>query len=341
MRHLTIVGSVTVDRLEGYYAAAFRSLGLQVALFDPETDPSLQVLRSGPVSNRLTWRMQHLWVGSALRRFMARQPPTDGVLVFKGYFLAQAALRAARELTPVPWVNLNPDSPLDPGRATSSRHIRESLPFYDAYVIWSQALLPKLLAAGCRRVEYLPFAYHPTEHFPAESMDDALAKTLVFVGSHDVHRARMLEALYDLPLRIYGNGWDRLPRKSPLRPLIVSAEINGAKLRTVTTSALASINLLRAQNAGAHNMRTFEVPAMGGLMVTTRSVEQQEFFPEGEASLAFADARELRSVSQRLLAGEVDTARLRQRATALSRGHSYRDRAARLVDLFEELRRTH
>mgnify|MGYP006107481757 CR=1 FL=1 len=40
-------------------------------------------------------------------------------------------------------------------------------------------------------------------------------------------------------------------------------------------------------------MRTFEIPSMGGLMLTTRSNEQNKFFPENKASLMFKDIQNL------------------------------------------------
>jgi|TARA_B110000483_G_C18016710_1_gene473337 spore maturation protein CgeB len=40
-------------------------------------------------------------------------------------------------------------------------------------------------------------------------------------------------------------------------------------------------------------MRTFEIPSMGGLMLTTRSNEQDKFFPENKASLMFKDIQNL------------------------------------------------
>ena len=40
-------------------------------------------------------------------------------------------------------------------------------------------------------------------------------------------------------------------------------------------------------------MKTFEIPAMGGLMLTTRSTEQNSFFPENKGCFMFDDIKEL------------------------------------------------
>jgi spore maturation protein CgeB len=302
-----------------------------VTVFDPER--RLSWLRRSRVLNRATWSLQHHAVSAALSRYLERAERWDAVLVFKGYFLTRARLVRGRARTGVPWLNYNPDDPFDPGRATSSRHIRESLGAYDVYLIWSRELAGELERRGARRAVYLPFAYDRSRHFPAPERDPALAGTLTFVGSYDERRAQLLSALAGLPLAIYGNAWEHLPRSSPLRACVRSQAIFGSELRRVVSSSLASVNILRPQNEGAHNMRTFEVPAMGGVMLTTRSPEQQTFFPEGEASLMYGDARELREVSERLVRGAYDTAAIRRAALERSHGKDYEARARAILDL--------
>jgi hypothetical protein len=47
---------------------------------------------------------------------------------------------------------------------------------------------------------------------------------------------------------------------------VVHRSIFDHELRRVVTSSAVSLNILRRQNAG-HNMRSFELPAMGATMV--------------------------------------------------------------------------
>ena len=48
-------------------------------------------------------------------------------------------------------------------------------------------------------------------------------------------------------------------------------------------------------------MRTFEIPSMGSLMLTTRSNEQNKFFAENKALLMFKDIQELNKKIQYIL----------------------------------------
>ena len=58
-------------------------------------------------------------------------------------------------------------------------------------------------------------------------------------------------------------------------------------------------------------MRTFEIPAMGGLMLTSRTAEQQEFFPENEACYMYADVAELKEKIEYILANKQEADRVR------------------------------
>ena len=48
-------------------------------------------------------------------------------------------------------------------------------------------------------------------------------------------------------------------------------------------------------------MKTFEIPAMGGLMITKRTKEQKNFFPENKASLMYQNLNELKNKIRKVL----------------------------------------
>jgi len=327
---IALIGSTADTAIEMFYRSAFQRLGHDVSVFDPES--GVPRVLNERVMVRLTFSQRYLFADRALLQFFQRDPRWDAVIVFKGLALSPRAIARCRALTaPARWANLNPDNPFDAGRATSSRFVLSAIGLYDHYFIWSRQLVQPLMAAGARAASYLPFGYAEEHHFPATERDPQLASAITFVGSYDATRTRMLEPFAGLPLRIYGSSWERLPRSSPLRRCVAGGIVFGAELRRVISSSLASINLLREQNAGAHNMRTYEVPAMRGLLLTRRSAEQQAVFPEGEASLMFDTQAELGARIEALLSGHVAADALRERALALSRGHSYTDRARELL----------
>jgi hypothetical protein len=328
VKRLLILGTEIPERMEAFYASAFRRLGVEVTIFDPER--VLRWYQSGRIRYRLTYPLQHLLVHRALTHFYAR-PRWDAVLVFKGHMLSAQTIAELRRRANVPWTVLAPDSPWERGISISSRHIRDCIQVFDLYYIWSRSLVERLRREGCPRPVYHACAYDEELHFPATDRDPGLSQTITLVGTYDARRAAVMTSIADLPVRIYGNGWNRIPPRSPLRDKVRPVAL-GDDLRRAITSSLACLNILRPQNMDAHNMRTFEVPAMGGVMLTHRSADQEAFFPEGQASLMFGDTDELRDVIARLLAGKIDTEAIRQEALRRSRGHSYVARAREMLD---------
>jgi spore maturation protein CgeB len=114
---------------------------------------------------------------------------------------------------------------------------------------------------------------------------------------------------------------------------VFPGNVFGSEFARIVGESAVSLNLLRSQNAGAHNMRTFEIPAMGGVMLTTRSEEQQELFPDGDAALMFSNPDELRSGVERLLADSQLRQRLRIEGVRRAAAHTYDARAAKLLEL--------
>jgi spore maturation protein CgeB len=76
-----------------------------------------------------------------------------------------------------------------------------------------------------------------------------------------------------------------------------------------------------------HNMRTFEIPGGGGLMLSTYTAEQAEFFPEDEAALYYREPREMDDKIDRVLKDRAWADALRRRAAAIAAQHHYAERA--------------
>ena len=77
--------------------------------------------------------------------------------------------------------------------------------------------------------------------------------------------------------------------------------VDTKKFSQLINSSHLSLNILRDQNDHSHNMKTFEIPAMGGLMITKRTKEQKYFFPENKACLMYHDLNELKTKIRKVL----------------------------------------
>jgi len=246
------------------------------------------------------WHQQ--WINRQLKTLSLKTRP-DVIVILKGEDIEAHSLTWLRERLPkAKLANWNPDSPLNPLNTTTE--LLKGLPLYDECFIWGRFLLEPLQKLGARKVSYLPFAYDPGLHRPVDLTAGEFTEwgnDLSFIGTWEAERETALTPLADLDLGIWGNLWERLPPASPLRKHW-RGEAHGEKLAKVNSASQIALNFIRKQNGNAHNMRTFEAPACGVLMLTTRTDEQVALFGEDEGAAFFSGPDELRTKANFYLA---------------------------------------
>ncbi len=298
-RKVLICGAFWHGSLEESYARAFESIGWNVVRFDWEQYGRTHPLATMMFADKFLRMKIADRVGKRLTTAIEETNP-DLVLVIKGRRIAPEILsNAKRILRESPLVNFNPDSPWEP--ANSSRRLLESIPMYDAHFTWNKQLLPRFQNANAKKVFYLPFAYDPVLHHPLKTGPSNVEYDAIFVGTYTPERDKLLATLLGCTICIVGNGWNRSAHVP--KDWIRSDALYGEDATRVLGMGVCSINILREQNAGSHNMRTFEIPATARAMLTTRSEEQSEWFAEGTDMECFATPEEF-SMKVRLLASD-------------------------------------
>jgi len=293
-------------------------------------------VRAGVRARRLAGYVAHnlrlVLVARALRPHV--------VLVLKGREIHPATLRLVREQARSALVNWNPDSPFNP--ANSSAWLLRGIPAYDCHFAWSRSVGRKLEKAGARRVEYLPFAYDPGFHSPSRPGRDRLVdlqSDVCFVGTWDAERERLLRELADWDLGVWGDLWQENAVWPELDVHWRGPAVYGRAMCEIYAAAKIVLNPLREQNRGAHNMRTFEVPAAGAFMLATRSADHEELLGEGGGVACFGDAAELREKVAYYVEREAERRAIAQQGyEIITRGeHTYRDRMLTLLETIQEL----
>jgi spore maturation protein CgeB len=279
-----ISGSFWHGSLEESYARAFESMGWQVVRFDWDK----RAERPGLLGKLLRLRIANK-VGEDLIASVRSERP-DFVFVMKGKWVSPDTLTALKkELGTLPLINFNPDSPWEPGN--SSKRLLASIPIYDYHFTWSSHLKQRFKDFGAKNVDFLPFAYDPKLHFPVDSPDQKWQFDAIFLGTYSGHRDKLLSQVVGCKVAIWGNDWER--SKHVPKDWLKGKAIYGEASTRLMSLAPAAINILRPQNAGSHNMRTFEIPATRNAMLTTRSEEQSLWFAEGKEMECFSDPKEL------------------------------------------------
>ena len=327
--------------LASSYARAFERLGHEVFRFDSDRAYFQATWYAG---NRLARRLMRRVLWDRLNRAtveVARCVRPQMLLFFKASFMHAETVRQLRGQLGVPVVNYYPDDPycgvpLDPRKTSAQRRdLPQVLREYTRTYVWHEGLAERLSQDGASAA-YLPFgvdsaAFHPCNGRP-DHMDGAPGHQVVFVGQHRARRERHVDAVRRHSVGLWGARWRRAARRFSGRHEIHDQAVFGEDCAAVYHRADVCLNVLSSENIPGHNMRTFEIPASGAVMLATHTAEQARFFPEGEAACYYRDAAELDDLLDRLLGDPDLRERVRRAALVIARDHDYVHRAQTMLE---------
>jgi spore maturation protein CgeB len=170
--------------------------------------------------------------------------------------------------------------------------IEHELPVYDRILSFS-----RVTTRFFRDTRGLDAVHMPYGAMPIEMPTERPASEVLFVGSGDLRRIFLLEAIRD-HVTVRGNRWQRnLPLISPpLRERIIDEPVWGRDLHAMLGGAKIVLNITRADFFGAEtgvNLRIFETLAAGAFLLTDHCGEIAELFRTGEEIETFHSSAEL------------------------------------------------
>lgn len=338
-----LTGSLLPWDLAASYRRAFASLADDVELFDW-------------YGRHVSWAQlapdrasRALLIASARRRsaldllVRARRFKPDLIVLIKSDDLPRGTIGLLRAASPGCRIAaFHPDDPFNVTwlRGPSHPRARYQMRSVDHYFIWSERLVERIERAGARAVTYLGFACDPDLMRPLEIRDEDRARfgaDVSFVGNWDPKREAWLAPLAhakDVSLAVWGPDWKRNARDARVIASCRGEAPRGDDLVRAVLCSRASINVLRPQNETAENMRTYEIPACGGVMLAEWSVQQERVFREG-VEAAYARGPEELAERARQMARWPREALATMGAAALRRSseHTYRARARSIRSL--------
>jgi spore maturation protein CgeB len=222
----------------------------------------------------------------------------DILFIPKAENLHFRALRAAKKNTKAKLLVWYPDNPFRP--ENTSMNILRRFEDVDIFYIWGKFLIDPLKAAGCSRVEYLPFAFDPELHDLSENQINSEI-ACQHIGTYSLEKRDALLPLAECGLQIWGPGWEMETKdKGPLAENIKGSGLFGQEMVDAYRRAVVIANPIRLQNMPAHNLRTIEAAGIGGGVVLTQRTKEQaeELFVEDEHILCYASADEMKEKAE-------------------------------------------
>jgi hypothetical protein len=341
---IVITGSSLESSMTRSLYRSFLKLGCKVKLFDESgLYGKSSFLTRNRYANRILWKHFSSSLNNLLIKTIHSYKP-DLLLVLKGIFIKPRTLKKIKDTSGTILFNFNPDNPFNTcSRGSSNGWIIKSIPIYDVYLTWGKLLLDQIRMAGAKRVEYLPFASDTEYHYPVDLIakdKEEYCTDVAFVGNWEQERENWLSKLEDFNMTIWGTDyWKTRCKNKFLQKCWQGRPAYGEEMAKVCMSSKINLNILRVQNKGAHNMRTFEIPACGGFMLHERSDEVLELFEEGKDVACFSTPQELKEKINYYLNHEEERMQMAEaghKKTAIR--YTYLCRAKRILELYEEVR---
>ena len=272
-----------------------------------------------------------------LRRVDVFQP--DIIWVFKGMEIFPKSLQQLKEKG-IKLVNYNPDHPFQfDSKGSGNENILNNIELYDLHFSYSKKIIREFEAKFNVRTSYLPFAYHMAK----ENSNQNIIRKVGFIGNPDMDRWNIINSLLDagIEVDVFGIGWEKfiVNKKNGLTihpPVFKDDFIDRSQ------DYALQLNVFRPQNEESHNMRTFEMPALGCIMLAPDSEEHRDFFEDGVEAYFYSNVQDLIELTRKVLAMETeDLISIRKNAydRSIRSKYGYSDRAIGVKEEFEKLLR--
>ena len=330
-KKILLVGSNEFFSLEKMYLRAFKKINCDVKIFH-----IYHINKS--LFSKFIWKILRFWIfylqRHRLQRYIKKNINNyDLIIIFKGLYLTKKFIINLKKIScNSKFINIYPDDPFDKNYFgdISNKSLFKALKYFDYIFIYSQKIKKKLkLTLSKNKIIYLPFAHDPAIHIKQKLFQKHLYD-ISFIGTADKERYNIIRQLKDYKIVIGGNGWDRYKQ---LKNVVYLGAINTQLSANVISKSTVSLNLLRKQNYGSHNMRTFEIPAMGGLMLTKRSKEQNDFFRENIDCLMYENFKDLNNKIKLVLKNKNKFEKIKNNGYELSKKYTYLLNARKILKL--------
>jgi hypothetical protein len=337
-----VVGSNSASAIERYYINYLRQFGADVHLY-PAAD-IIYSYHSANLFNKVLFKTRiktgYKQVSEGLLEKAAALKP-DIIWVFKGMEIYPQALQTLRARG-FKLANYNPDHPfIITSRGSGNSNVTNSVGLFHLHFCYNDNLSNEINQRFGIATVFLPFAYETSDIVYRDPETITEIPRICFQGNPDRYRASMIRWLSrnSLDVDVFGIGWEKTGIRA-LKGVRVYEILPRPEFWLANQQYRVQLNLFRRYNVGSHNMRTFEIPAVGGIQLTTYSDEQSSFFQKDREIFFFSNQEELVIRAKELLSkpvAEIQAIRCQARKRSLESGYTFKDRALTVYNAFKNL----
>lgn len=208
------------------------------------------------------------------------------IFVCKGLHLNRKTLNKIKKRK-IFIINWNPDDFLN--MKNSNNELIKSISKYDLIISSRPHLFNEYKLLGANNLLFIDWYFVPTLH---KKRGLPIIHNITFVGSWSKKREKFIQSI-PLSVRIWGGGWEKSSNDFKANNEIMFKILNQEEMSKVFEQSRFNLNLLTDENRDLSNLRFFEVPASGGLLLTERNKIAEKYLKEGEECIMFDSVKDL------------------------------------------------
>lgn len=325
---LLLIGSNNIWSIERYYLKYLKELGIDTHLFEAQN--KFSAYYSSSILNKIIFRLGISGFYKKMNRELmdyVDQLRPDVIWVFKGMEVLPEALQYFKEKN-IFLVNYNPDNPfIFSGRGSGNPNVTNSLSLYNLHLTYNLEVQAQFINKLKIPAEILPFGFDvSTETFEKCEREPEIIKTC-FLGNPDKERAAFIQELASsVPVDVYGTGWGKFITH---KNVTLYPPLYGDDGWQVLRKYRVQLNLMRIHNLDSHNMRTFEIPGIGGIMLAPATKEHLSYFKNGVEAFFFQNAQDcIEKIKYITNLSQQNSSNIRSQArnVSLLKGYDYKSR---------------
>ena len=340
IKKILLVGDFGYSFYEPAFAKSLRKIGIEVIEYKTgyanfilsfifKIESYLSVI--GPISLLFYYRLQR--VSSLL------QP--DVIFFWRPTQITPSIINSLKKCCPQALlVNYNNDNPF--GKQYQLRNYRlrklwshfiKTIPAFDINIVYRNANVSDYNKVGSKKTILFPPAFIPDQIPDLQGID--FIYDVVFIGHAESKRIHYINFLISksIKVKIFGTGWD-LQQLNPAYSFGEIIPVRGMDYYQALRAARINLAFLSDLNEDVYTRRSFEIPGMGGLMLSERTPELESFFTEGSEAVFFSNPEELLEKVLNILANQELQQKIRQQAKEKSvlAGYDLDSRVSRLIN---------
>lgn len=269
----------------------------------------------------------------------------DVLWLEKGTYVFPRTLRRVRREPSLLLVYHNTDDWKLEGRhhGLHWRFLRRALRGYDLHITSNLWNVDEFRQAGFPRVVHMELAANPAIRDPGEipaSERRALGGPVGFIGHWEPVTERTLLHLvrHDVPVKIYGGGWDNADAPRELSGAVQHRFVLGDEYARAIVSFDVNLGIVSKWNRNHTASRTFQIPALGAFLLHERNEVVTRYFKEGVEAEFFDTDDELLEKCRHYLAHPEERRRIAAagRRRCIESGYFEPDRVREILPALEE-----